>query len=69
MTANDPEQQPSPRDEERDRRVTNIFLLFAAIVIVGAGVWLANGLIDARKSDECISSGRRNCNPIELPQR
>jgi len=69
MSANDREQKPSPQDEERDRRAANIFLLVAAIVIIGAGIWLANGLIDARRADECMASGRRNCNPIEVPQR
>ena len=63
------EPRPSPQDEERDHRAANIFLLVAAIVIVGAGIWLANGLIDARRADECMASGRRNCNPIEVPPR
>jgi len=26
-------------------------------------------MLDARKADECMSSGRRNCNPIETPAR
>jgi hypothetical protein len=26
-------------------------------------------MIDARRADDCMSSGRRNCNPIEAPQR
>ena len=42
-------------------------LIFAALV--GIGVWLSNAMIDARRADECISSGRRNCNPIEVPPR
>ena len=37
-------------------------------VFVGVGVWLANAMIDARKADDCMSSGRRNCNPIEVPR-
>jgi hypothetical protein len=69
MSLDNREQKPSPQDEERDRRAANIFLLAAAIIIVGAGIWLANSLIDARRADECISSGRRNCSPIEVPQR
>jgi hypothetical protein len=69
MPENDREPPPLPDQEERDRRAANIFLLVAAIVIVGAGVWLANALIDARRADECMSSGRRNCSPIEAPRR
>jgi hypothetical protein len=62
-------QPPPPDDDERDRRATNIFLLVAAVLIIGGGVWLVNALVDARKSEECFESGRRNCNPIAVPER
>jgi hypothetical protein len=66
----DPLDKPStPEQEIRDRRAANIFLLVAGIVLVGIGVWLANAMIDARRADDCMASGRRNCNPIEAPQR
>jgi len=26
-------------------------------------------MIDSRKTEECFESGRRNCNPIEAPDR
>ena len=65
-----PQETPQrPEDEEADRRLTNIVLLVGFVVLVGGGIWLANAMIDARKADECISSGRRNCNPIEAPAR
>jgi hypothetical protein len=67
MPTNDPEEQPSPEQQARDRRAANIFLLAAAVVLVGIGVWLANALVDARRADDCLASGRRNCNPIEAP--
>jgi hypothetical protein len=63
------EQPPTPQQEARDRRAANIFLLVAGLVLVGVGVWLANSMIDARRADDCMSSGRRNCNPIEAPAR
>ena len=63
------EKPPTPEQEARDRRAANIFLLVAGIVLVGVGVWLANAMIDARRADDCMSSGRHNCNPIEAPQR
>ena len=63
----------SPRepddDEEGDRTTTNIILVVGFVLLVGGGIWLANAMIDARKADECISSGRRNCTPIEAPAR
>jgi hypothetical protein len=63
------EKPPTPEQEARDRRAANIFLLAAGAVLVGIGVWLANAMVDARKADECMSSGRRNCSPIETPSR
>ncbi|MBV8841157.1 MAG: hypothetical protein JO000_31860 [Alphaproteobacteria bacterium] len=68
------EPKPAPpgdpdEETEADRRLTNIVLAVGFVVLVGGGIWLANGLIEARKADECMSSGRRNCNPIEVPSR
>jgi hypothetical protein len=40
------------------------FILF----VLGAGLWLGDALLEARRIDECVSSGRRNCAPITVPQ-
>ena len=70
MTTEPQAAPPGPEeDEEADRRLTNIVLAVGFVVIVGGGIWLANGMIEARKADECMSSGRRNCNPVEAPTR
>jgi hypothetical protein len=69
MSSDQREPQRTPEQDARDRRAANIFLLTAAAILVGVGVWLANALVDARKADECIAMGRRNCSPIEVPQR
>ncbi len=61
--------EPDDQETESERRTTNIVLLVAAILIVGGGIWLVNALVDARKSEECMESGRRNCAPISLPER
>ncbi len=64
--------QPPNDDEEEsdaDRRRANIILLVVAAILVGGGIWLVNALIDARKAEECLESGRRNCYPIEAPTR
>jgi hypothetical protein len=62
------EQAPPPEDREteQERRMTNIGLLVAAVLIVGGGIWLVNALADARKAEECFESGRRNCNPVNV---
>jgi hypothetical protein len=64
MTSREPDD-----DEEADRTTANIILVVGFVLLVGGGIWLANAMIDARKADECISSGRRNCTPIEAPAR
>jgi hypothetical protein len=69
MPTDNMEKPPTPEEEERDRRAANIFLLVGALIFIGIGVWIANAMIDARRADECMSSGRRNCSPIDVPAR
>jgi hypothetical protein len=64
-----PEKPQTPEEQARDRRAANIFLLTAAVVLIAVGVWLGDALVAARKADECLSSGRRNCGPIDVPAR
>ncbi len=56
-------------EDERDRRITNIFLLVFFALIVGAGIWLVNAMIDQRQMDNCVAQGRRNCAPIDTSTR
>ena len=67
MPTSDSDTPRPDRDDERDRRAANIFLLVAAMVIVGAGIWLVDAMLTARKADECIAAGRSNCTPVETP--
>jgi hypothetical protein len=68
MTLDMSQQSPEPEEPETEaeRRRANIILLGAAVVLVILGVWLVNALVDARKSEECFESGRRNCNPVDV---
>jgi hypothetical protein len=34
---------------------------------VVAGVWLANAIVDMRKNQDCVLTGRRGCTPVEVP--
>ena len=58
-----------PSEDERDRRVANIFLLVAAALFIGAGIWLVDALLAARKADECLSGSRNCAHPVRPPQR
>ena len=69
QTKQSDERSAARKLEDRERTITNIVLLVIFAALVGIGVWLSNAMLDARRADECISSGRRNCNPIEVPPR
>jgi hypothetical protein len=60
-----------PRDDapetDGERRTTNLILLAIVVAIVGSALWLGNAMLDARRADECMASGRRNCEPISAP--
>jgi hypothetical protein len=64
--ADDDEQQP---ETERQRTAANIGIAVFLAVLVGAGIWLANTIVDVRKTQDCVISGRRNCAPIATPNR
>ena len=61
--------EPNDPNDDDDRKLANIVLVVGFVVLVAAGFWLANAMVDARKADECISSGRRNCIPLDVPAR
>jgi hypothetical protein len=48
-----------------DNRRGAIAGLIIAAVILGVGLWLARDLTAASKMQDCLMSGRSNCNVIE----
>ena len=54
-----------PRPQSGDNRRGAIAGLIIAIVILGVGWWLARDLTAASKMQDCLMSGRSNCNVIE----
>ena len=57
--------RPPPRPSSADNRRGAIAGLIIAIVILGVGWWLARDLTSASKMQDCLMSGRTNCNVIE----
>jgi hypothetical protein len=53
----DPEQGDNPRGA--------IAGLIIAVILLAVGVWLAHDLTAASKMQDCLMSGRTNCNAIE----
>jgi hypothetical protein len=56
-------------DSEGHRTAVNIGIAVFLALLIGGGLWLANAIVDMRKTQDCILSGRRNCAPISTPGR
>ncbi len=51
--------------EGGDSRRGAIAGLIIALVLLAVGIWLAHDLSTASKMQDCLMSGRTNCNVIE----
>jgi hypothetical protein len=51
--------------EESGSRRGAIAGLLIAVAMLAAGLWLAHDLTAASKMQDCLMSGRTNCNVIE----
>ena len=51
--------------EGGDNRRGAIAGLIIAVVLLAVGVWLAHDLTAASKMQDCLMSGRTNCNVIQ----
>jgi hypothetical protein len=60
-----PQQKSRPMPQSGDSRRGAIAGLIVAAVLLGVGLWLARDLTAASKMQDCVMSGRRNCNVIE----
>ncbi|QQN61416.1 hypothetical protein JIR23_17280 [Bradyrhizobium diazoefficiens] len=73
MPESKPESKPDPtgkhsappKPRSGDGRLGAIAGLIIAAVIIGVGLWLARDLTAASKLQDCVMSGRTNCNVIE----
>jgi hypothetical protein len=54
-----------PEDDGSGSRTPAIAGLAIAVVLLVAGLWLAHELTAASKMQDCLMSGRTNCNEIE----
>jgi hypothetical protein len=60
-----PERDEKPKSQAGDNRRGALAGLIIAAVILGVGLWLARDLTAASKMQDCLMSGRSNCNVIE----
>ena len=57
----------SEPDDYRQRMINNGLGLLASILLVLAGIWIANTMAEMRRNQDCVLSGRRNCTPLPAP--
>ena len=61
----EPKPGPKPDANAGNSRRGAVAGLLIAIVLLVVGVWLAHDLTAASKLQDCVMSGRTNCNVIE----
>jgi hypothetical protein len=58
--------QPRPQNREpRENNTPAMAGLAIAVVLLAVGLWLAHELRAASKMQDCVLSGRTNCNVIQ----
>jgi len=61
----EPFEPPEAAAERRRRRLSSLVRLGMIVLLGAAGLWLVFELDKARKAQECLESGRRNCAIIQ----
>lgn len=66
--AQTPRRLPPDRPETpSERRLVNMIIIGFIVFVLGAALWLGDALLETRRMDDCLASGRRNCAPITVP--
>jgi hypothetical protein len=60
-----PQNDPEP-DGNRGRALAGLVIVVVLLVV---GLWLARELRSASQIQDCVMSGRSNCQPIDVPAR
>jgi hypothetical protein len=58
-------ERPDGDDDFRHRMWMNVLAGGFLLLLVGGGIWMADYLAAMRKNQDCVLSGRRNCNKFE----
>jgi hypothetical protein len=55
------------RDDYRHRMRMNVLSVVVLMLLVIAGIWIADTIAEMQKQQDCALQGRRNCMPIDVP--
>lgn len=61
------ERAPEEPDDFRHRMLMNGLGLAVTVVLIVAGLWIADVMAHMRKDQDCVLTGRRGCTPIDVP--
>jgi hypothetical protein len=60
-------EQSGEQDDYRHRMLVNTVALAFTLLLVGAGIWIAESMAVTRKNQDCVLMGRSGCSPVEVP--
>jgi hypothetical protein len=63
------ERAPDEPDDFPHRMKMNGLALAVTVVLIAAGLWIADVMAQMRKHQDCVLSGRPGCTPVEVPVR
>jgi hypothetical protein len=61
------ERTPEEPDDFRHRMLMNGLGLAVTVVLIVAGIWIADVMAHMRKDQDCVLTGRSGCSPIDAP--
>jgi len=61
------EHAPEEPDDFRHRMLMNGLGLAVTVVLIVAGLWIADVMAHMRKDQDCVLTGRSGCTPIDVP--
>jgi hypothetical protein len=67
---NDLSRYERPQDEPDDfrhRMLANVAAIAFTVALMAIGIWLAVSIADMRKTQDCVSTGRRDCARVYAP--
>jgi len=63
------EHAPGEPDDYRHRMLMNAIAAAVTLMLIVAGLWIADVMAHMRKDQDCVLVGRRNCTPVDVPIR
>jgi hypothetical protein len=61
------ERSPDEPDDYRHRMMVNGLAFVATILLIVAGIWIADVMAQMRKDRDCVLTGRTGCTPVHVP--